>query len=83
VQDARGAFACITARAFASLPDMLAWGGHLLAPGGRWLAMKGQPPDAELAALPGDFVLDAQVPLDVPGLGAARRLVIVRRRDSE
>jgi 16S rRNA (guanine527-N7)-methyltransferase len=38
VEDVTGRFDCITARAFASLADMLAWGGHLLAPAGRWLA---------------------------------------------
>ena len=30
VEDVAGQFDCITARAFASLADMLAWGGHLL-----------------------------------------------------
>src|SRR5579875_1371563 len=47
VEQVDGQFDCITARAFASLPDMLAWGGHLLAPAGRWLAMKGRPPAEE------------------------------------
>src|SRR6185369_14073015 len=41
VEDVRGQFDCITARAFAALKDMLALGGHLLAPAGTWLAMKG------------------------------------------
>src|SRR3954463_14397187 len=36
VENVEGTFDCITARAFASLGDMLAWGGHLLAPNGRW-----------------------------------------------
>jgi 16S rRNA (guanine527-N7)-methyltransferase len=31
VEDVQGQFDCITARAFASLADMLGWGGHLLA----------------------------------------------------
>lgn len=78
VQDVTGEFACITSRAFASLPDMLAWGGHLLAPGGCWLAMKGQRPDAELAALPAGFVLAADVPIGIPGLAAQRRLLVLR-----
>jgi 16S rRNA (guanine527-N7)-methyltransferase len=32
---------------------------HLLAPGGRWLAMKGVRPDAEINALPADIVVEA------------------------
>ncbi len=82
VQQLAGRFDCITTRAFASLADMLVWGDHLLAPDGRWLAMKGQRPDAELAALPAGFVLERDVPLAVPGLDAARHLLILRRRDS-
>jgi len=48
VEDVEGTFECVTARAFASLADMLGWGGHLLAPGGVWLAMKGRVLDEEL-----------------------------------
>jgi len=81
VEDVTGTFDCITARAFASLGDMLGWGGHLLADNGTWLAMKGRVPDDELDALPPDFRVDEIVPLNVPGLEAERHLVIVRRRD--
>src|SRR5690242_18837835 len=55
VEEVQGQFDCITARAFASLSDMLAWGGHLLAPGGTWLAMKGPSADDELAGMPAGF----------------------------
>jgi len=79
VEDVQGRFDCITARAFASLPDMLAWGGHLLAADGVWLAMKGQRPDDELAALPAGFALEAETALAVPGLDAARQLLTLRR----
>lgn len=72
-----GSFDTVTARAFASLPDMLAWGGHLLAPGGRWLAMKGQLPQDELDALPPAFRVVATPSLAVPGLEAERHLVIL------
>jgi len=41
VEDARGQYDCITARAFAPLAQMLRAGGHLLAPDGVWLALKG------------------------------------------
>jgi 16S rRNA (guanine527-N7)-methyltransferase len=81
VEDVQGEYDCVTARAFASLADMLAWGGHLLAPGGIWLAMKGKSPDDELAGVPGDFAVEAIHVLDVPGLGTAERhLVALRRR---
>lgn len=78
-EDAQGQFDCITSRAFAGLAQMLAWGGHLLAPGGAWLAMKGLLKRDEIVALPGGFAIDRVEPLAVPGLGAARHLVIIRR----
>ena len=77
VEDVEGQFDCITARAFASLADMLGWGGHLLAPGGVWLAMKGKVPDDELAAVPRDFAVRRIHALAVPGLGAAERHLVV------
>ena len=79
VEDAQGPFDCITARALGSLAQMLAWGGHLLARGGVWLALKGLLKQDEIAALPAGFVIDRVEPLTVPGLGAARHLVIIRR----
>ena len=77
--DLPGAFDAITARAMATLADILAGGGHLLAPGGRLLAMKGVRPDAEVAALPVGWEVQAIHPLAVPGLGAERHLVVVGR----
>jgi 16S rRNA (guanine527-N7)-methyltransferase len=79
VEQAQGGFDSVTSRAFASLPDMLAWGGHLLAPGGRWLAMKGRDGQRERDALPPGFRITDIPQLDVPGLAAARRLLIVER----
>jgi rRNA small subunit methyltransferase G len=52
-------FECVTARAFASLADMLGWGGHLLAPGSVWLAMNGKHPAEELDGVPADFRVEA------------------------
>lgn len=83
VESLRGRHDCITARAFASLPDMLQWGAHLLAPGGYWLAMKGRYPADELAALPAGFALERAVTLDVPGLDAERHLLILRRQPED
>jgi len=80
VENVEGSFDCITARAFASLGDMLAWGGHLLAPDGRWLALKGRFPDDELAAVPDAFEIETTIELNVPGLDAERHLVILKRR---
>ena len=80
VENVEGSFDCITARAFASLAEMLGWGGHLLAPDGIWLALKGRFPQDELAAVPAEFVVDDVVALRVPGLDAERHLVIVKRR---
>lgn len=79
VEDVAGQFDCVTARAFASLADMLAWGGHLLAPGGIWLAMKGKQPEDELPGIPDGFVVRATHELHVPGLPAERHLLVLGR----
>jgi 16S rRNA (guanine527-N7)-methyltransferase len=80
VEAVDGTFDCITARAFASLADMLGWGGHLLAPAGVWLALKGRFPQDELAALPPGFSVDEIKALVVPGLDAERHVVVIKRR---
>lgn len=77
--DRPAAFMAITARALATLPQILALGGHLLAPDGVLLAMKGARPDDEIAALPPGWALRDIHPLAVPGLGAERHLVTVGR----
>ena len=77
--DMPGAFDAITARAMATLADLVTAGGHLLAPGGRLLAMKGVRPDAEIADLPPGWRVEAVHPLAVPGLAAERHLVVVGR----
>jgi 16S rRNA (guanine527-N7)-methyltransferase len=79
VEEVEGQFDCITARAFASLADMLGWAGHLLAPGGRWLAMKGRRPDDELVDLPAGFSLRQMQALQVPGLEGERHLAVIER----
>jgi 16S rRNA (guanine527-N7)-methyltransferase len=82
VENVEGSFDCITARALASLAEMLGWGGHLLAQDGIWLALKGRFPQDELAAVPEDFRVDDVIALHVPGLDAERHLVVVKRRVS-
>lgn len=79
VEDVEGTFECVTARAFASLADMLGWGGHLLAPGGIWLAMKGKHPAEELDGVPEGFQVEAIHVLRVPGVDGERHLVVIRR----
>jgi 16S rRNA (guanine527-N7)-methyltransferase len=74
-----GAYGQITARAMDTLAGILAVGGHLLAPGGRLLAMKGQRPDAEIAALPPGWRVESLQPLRVPGVEGDRHLVTVTR----
>ena len=74
-EDFTGSFNQITSRALATLVDMIGWTEHLLAPGGEWLAMKGQYPDAEIAALPALIQVAEVVPLKVPGLAAERHCV--------
>jgi 16S rRNA (guanine527-N7)-methyltransferase len=77
-----GEFMAITARALATLPQILSLGGHLLAADGVLLAMKGARPDDEIAALPAGWALRGIHPLTVPGLDADRHLVAVGRTKS-
>ncbi|TAN81370.1 MAG: 16S rRNA (guanine(527)-N(7))-methyltransferase RsmG [Gallionella sp.] len=65
----------IISRAFAELGDFLRCTRHLAAPNGRWAAMKGAP-EQELAGVPGGCRVERVIPLQVPGLHAARSLVI-------
>jgi len=68
-------FDAVLSRGFASLQDMVRDCRHLLAPGGRFLAMKGARPSAEMEAL---RLLGASVvvhPLVVPGLDEQRHLI--------
>jgi 16S rRNA (guanine527-N7)-methyltransferase len=58
---------------------MLALGGHLLAPNGIWLALKGLIKKEEVLDIPAGFVVAEVKPLAVPGLGAARHVVIIHR----
>jgi 16S rRNA (guanine527-N7)-methyltransferase len=68
-------FDTVTARALSSLADFAAYAGHLCAPGGRLLAMKGKRPDEEISALPKSFRMVAVHRLKVPGLDDERHLV--------
>lgn len=65
----------IISRAFTELGDFLRSTRHLVAESGRWAAMKGSP-EQELAGVPGGCRVERVIPLQVPGLQAARSLVI-------
>jgi 16S rRNA (guanine527-N7)-methyltransferase len=78
-----GGYRLLTARALDRLAGIVAVGGHLLAPGGRLLALKGQRPDEEIAELPPGWTATAVHVLRVPGLQAERHLVEVTRGPAE
>jgi 16S rRNA (guanine527-N7)-methyltransferase len=72
-------FDTVTARALASLTDFVSFAGHLCAPGGRLLAMKGKLPENEMSALLGSFRVSAVQRLHVPGLNDERHLIELER----
>ena len=78
VEEMQGQYAQISSRAFADLGLFVSLTRHLLAPGGRWLAMKGVRPDDEIAALPAGITVEAIISLTVPGLEAERHLIILK-----
>ena len=78
VEEMGGQYDQISARAFSELAVFVRLTSRLLAPGGRWLAMKGVRPDDEIGALPADIAVESIVQLTVPGLDAERHLIILK-----
>jgi 16S rRNA (guanine527-N7)-methyltransferase len=72
-------FDVITSRAFADLSDFVNWSCHLLADGGRYIALKGVAPKDEQERLPAEWKVAGLEPLQVPRLGAERHLVFIER----
>lgn len=70
-------FDSVVARAFAPLPKLLAAVAGLSGANTRVLAMKGRWPKDELAALPSSWRLISLRELKVPGLDAARSLIVL------
>jgi 16S rRNA (guanine527-N7)-methyltransferase len=68
-------FDTVIARALSSLQDFVAYAGHLCAPQGRLLAMKGKRPEEELGAVPKTFRVLAVHRLKLPGLDDERHVV--------
>ena len=67
----------IISRAFAETADFTYWTRHLLSAQGHWVAMK-RKPGQELGRLPPDVKFERLIELQVPGLDAARCLVILQ-----
>ena len=70
---------CIISRAFSDLADMVRLAGPLLAADGVMVAMKGQLPQQEMAALPAPWRVSEVLPLQVPGLDAQRCALVLER----
>lgn len=68
----------VISRAFSEMGEFTRLTQHLLAPGGRWYAMKGVHPHDELTQLPAGIQVEKILPLAVPGLDAERHLVILK-----
>jgi 16S rRNA (guanine527-N7)-methyltransferase len=73
-------FCVITSRAFASLVDFTGLTRQHLGEGAVWMAMKGQHPADEIAALPASVDVFHVEQLAVPGLDAQRCIVWMRPR---
>jgi 16S rRNA (guanine527-N7)-methyltransferase len=73
-------FDTVIARALGKLTEFIRVAGHLAAPGGRLLAMKGQFPAAELQELPQGWQATLVQRLVVPGLDAQRHLVELQKK---
>lgn len=69
-------FDVLISRALSELPEFVRMAGHLLAAGGSMVTMKGLYPHEELASLQQPWRVREVVPLRVPGLEAARHLVL-------
>ncbi|MBI5450243.1 MAG: 16S rRNA (guanine(527)-N(7))-methyltransferase RsmG [Gammaproteobacteria bacterium] len=72
-------FDTVICRAYATIGQILASAGHLCRPGGQVLAMKGQHPAAELAAIVPPFTIKNIQAISVPQLRAARHVVSIDR----
>ena len=77
--DGRRGGSKVIARAFGSLAEFARFAGHLVAPSGALLAMKGKSPESELAQLPRPWVLAEQHLLQVPQVEGERCLIVLRR----
>lgn len=70
-------FDTLITRAVGPVADLLKQAAHLCAPGGRFVVMKGELPMHEINALPAGFRVVTATPVRVPGLDAARHLIVL------
>ena len=68
-------FGTVVARAVGPIADLVRTAGHLVAGGGRLLAMKGRMPEKELSVRLNGWKVAHVHRLDVPGLAEERHLV--------
>ena len=71
-------FDTITARAYASIEELINQTTRILAENGQYLVMKGIYPVAEVEAIPSGYRVEAVHQLEVPKLDAERHLLIIR-----
>tara|TARA_B110000881_G_C18548339_1_gene502528 strand:+ start:108 stop:737 length:630 start_codon:yes stop_codon:yes gene_type:complete len=70
----------VLSRAFSSLNDMVDWCSHLIANDtGRFLALKGQYPEDEIAQLPENIELTNSYLIEVPQLVGERHLIALKK----
>ncbi|WNZ56383.1 16S rRNA (guanine(527)-N(7))-methyltransferase RsmG [Microbulbifer sp. TRSA007] len=74
-------FAGVVSRAFASIEDMVNGSEHMLAPWGRFYAMKGKLPEDELSALPKGIKVEQVHRLSVPGCDGERHMIQLCRTE--
>lgn len=70
----------VISRAFASLNDMVTGCAQLIAPAGRFWALKGVYPESELSELPKHYTVEACHRLEVPGCDGERHLLEISRQ---
>ncbi|MBU1359525.1 MAG: 16S rRNA (guanine(527)-N(7))-methyltransferase RsmG [Gammaproteobacteria bacterium] len=79
VETLDGSYDVISSRAFASLGDFVSKTSHLLAPNGKWMAMKGRVPTEEISQLDSEIDVFHVEQLVVPYLDAERCIVWARK----
>ena len=72
-------FDAVVSRAFSDLKDFVDGAGHLCAPDGRMLAMKGVHPFDEIARLSTGYEVEDVSPLQVPQVDGQRHLVVIKK----
>ena len=70
-------FDLVISRAFSDLAEFLRLAGKHVGARGTIAAMKGVYPDEELAQIPAAYTLRTVVPLEIPGMPAARHLILL------